>query len=324
MARKVARLANCRAAAVIDQKGPEERMLGFVQSWFAPGPNPIGVDFGTDALRLAQVEALRDADGGGGASPREYKVVAAARADVPGHVRNDPIARAEFFARTVRDLVSQGNFRGRKAVLSLPAALMTIQHLRLPKMDDAALRKSLQWEAQGKLPYDPTRAVLRHLVAGEVYQEGEQRHEVILMAANREHVTLLLSAATRAKLDVVGMGVEPRTLVDCFTQIYRRKADAEATACFVDIGASATLRRHRTGGSDPVRTGHPGRRRALYARCGRRSEDQRRRGPRAPHPPCRPNCRRRRGAFLRDRRGSRGARASADRRRLPPQRDAAR
>lgn len=30
-------------------------MLGFVQNWLAPRANPIGVDFGSDCLRLAQV-----------------------------------------------------------------------------------------------------------------------------------------------------------------------------------------------------------------------------------------------------------------------------
>ena len=90
-------------------------MLSFVQSWFAPGANPIGVDFGSDGLRMAQV-AMENG---------EPKLVAAARADVPSHVRNDPHAKLAFFAETARELWAQGNFRGRRAVLSLPASMMT-------------------------------------------------------------------------------------------------------------------------------------------------------------------------------------------------------
>src|SRR5947207_9482557 len=48
-----------RAAAGLTRV--EEQMLGFVQSWFAPGANPIGVDFGSDGLRMAQVEPLNGA-----------------------------------------------------------------------------------------------------------------------------------------------------------------------------------------------------------------------------------------------------------------------
>ena len=57
-------------------------MLGFVQNFFAPKCNPIGVDFGSDCLRLIQVQR-----GEGG---NEFKLIAAASADVPAHVRHDP------------------------------------------------------------------------------------------------------------------------------------------------------------------------------------------------------------------------------------------
>lgn len=205
-------------------------MLGLVQSWFAPGANPIGVDFGTDGLRMAQVEP---ADG-------EYRLVAAASAEVPGSIRQDPAARLNFFTETLRDRLGSGNFRGRRAILSLPAASCFIQHLRMPKLEEEELKKALPWEARGKLPIDPSHALLRHIVAGDVYQDSEQKNEVILLAAAREMVNQLLAAAVRAKLDVVGMNVEPKALVDCFTHIFRRKSDGDQTTCYVDIGCSGT------------------------------------------------------------------------------------
>jgi type IV pilus assembly protein PilM len=205
-------------------------MLGLVQSWFAPTGNPIGIDFGTDGLRMAQVEP---ADG-------EYRLAAAASAEVPASIRQDPAARLTFFTETVRDRLASGNFKGRRAILSLPAASCFIQHLRLPRLEAEELKKALPWEARGKLPIDPSHALLRHIVAGEVYQDSEQKLEVILLAAARELVNQLLAAAARAKVDVVGMNVEPKAIVDCFTHIYRRKSDAEQTACYVDIGCSGT------------------------------------------------------------------------------------
>src|SRR5262249_496012 len=81
-------------------------------------------------------------------------------------------------------------------------------------------------------------AMLRHHVAGEIYQEQEAKSEVILVAAPRDVVNQFLNAAARARLDVRGMLTEPKAIVDCFTQIYRRKTDAEATVLFVDIGSA--------------------------------------------------------------------------------------
>ena len=201
-------------------------MFGFIKTIVASNANPIGVDFGSDCLRMVQ---LQIADG-------EPRIIAAASADVPAHVRNDPAARASFFAETARDLLVQGKFKGRQAILALPAAQMYIQHLRIPKMDEEAMKKALPWEARGKIPIDPSHALLRHTVAGEIYQDSEPKDEVILMAAARDTVNSLLAAAAKAKLDVLGMNVEPMAIVDCFNHVYRRKADQTAINLFVDIG----------------------------------------------------------------------------------------
>ena len=200
-------------------------MFGFLKT-LAANASPIGVDFGSDCLRMAQLQVI---DG-------EPRIVAAASADVPAHVRNDPAARASYFVETTKDLMAQGKFKGRQVVLALPAAQMFIQHLRIPKMDDEALKKALPWEARGKLPIDPTQAVLRHTVAGEIYQDSEPKDEVILMAAARDTVNTLLASAAKAKLDVIGMNVEPMAIVDCFGHVYRRKTDQKSVVCFIDIG----------------------------------------------------------------------------------------
>jgi len=206
-------------------------MFSFVQNMFARSVNPIGVDFGSDCLRLAQVAP---------AGQGEYKLIAAASADVPNHVRHDPAGRINFFVETTKELLASGKFRNRQACLGLPASMMFIQHLRMPKLDADAMRKALPWELRGKLPIDPSHALLRHIIAGDVFDGQEPKDEVIVMAAAKETVNAFLAAAARAKLDIVGMNVEPKAIVDCFTNIYRRKSDENAMNCFVDIGCVAT------------------------------------------------------------------------------------
>jgi type IV pilus assembly protein PilM len=205
-------------------------ILSFVQNMFAPRANPIGVDFGSETLRLAQVQYTGS----------EHKLIAAASADVPSHVRHDLPGRLRWFVETTRDLLAQGKFRGREAVIGLPAATMHIQHLRMAKLDDEATKKALPWEVRGKLPIDPSQAILRHLIAGELFNDTEPKNEVIVMAAQREFVDQLLKAAAKARLDIVGMNIEPSATVDCFMHVYRRKTDADVTNCFIDIGAAGT------------------------------------------------------------------------------------
>ena len=209
-------------------------MLNFVRKTFGgmcgSKGNPIGVDFGSDSLKMAQVAW----------EGNEPCLIAAASAEVPSHVRHNTAARLAFFAETARDLLSSGGFQGRRAILALPAASMMIQHLRLAKMDDEMLKKAIPWEARGKLAIDPSQALMRHLIAGEIYHDSEPKNEIILMAAPRDLVNQLLDAAGKAKLDIVGMSVEPSALVDCFGHIYLRKEDHTSVNCFVDIGCSAS------------------------------------------------------------------------------------
>jgi type IV pilus assembly protein PilM len=197
---------------------------------FARKPLPIGIDFGSDQLRAAQI--AQDGDG--------YRLVGTAAIDVPATLGHEPAARSDFFARNIRELLSLASFRGRDVVLSLPACLMAAQHLRVPKMDDASLKQTLPYEVKGKFPVDLGQCLLRHIVAGEVFQDQQQKLEVICLAAPRDAVQLCLNAAEKARLNVVGMNVEPTTLVDSFHLLWRRKTDAEQTLAFIDMGHHST------------------------------------------------------------------------------------
>ncbi|CAN5478004.1 hypothetical protein BH10PLA1_BH10PLA1_19160 [soil metagenome] len=203
-------------------------MFSFVQNWFSPSVNPIGIDFGSDHLRMAQVQ-LDWAD---------HKLLAAASTDVPSYAQSDFDARLDFFSEAVRELLTRGHFKARRAVLALPASLMYVQHVRLPKRDESKLKDAVRASVKGKLPIETDGALIRHIIAGDV--DGGRNQEVIVLAAPREAVDKYLAACSRAKLDVVGMMVEPCALVDCFGHIHRRKIDASVVSMYIDLGASAT------------------------------------------------------------------------------------
>jgi len=205
-------------------------MFGITKKFFAVPSAPIGVDLGTDTLRLAQ--CVHDG--------REWVLAAAACTDIPAGVRGSTESLYKFAAGAIRDLVSGGNFKGRSAVLSVPSALLQIQHVRMPKLGDDETRKALPWELKGKLTVDPSQAVLRHVIAGETQAGGEAKNEIVVMATPKAAVAQLIAMAAKARLEIVGLNTEPKAIVDCFAHVYRRKADAEVTSLFVDAGAKLT------------------------------------------------------------------------------------
>lgn len=205
-------------------------MLGFVRNWFSSKASPIGVDLGTDTLRLAQ--CMHDG--------KEWRLHAAACMDVPQHAKQSFELLNDFLGDAIRELVQQGKFSGRDAILCVPSTVMHMQHIRMPPLGEAEIKKALPWEVKGKLPLDPNHAVLRHIIAGEVQVNNEPRQEVIVLATPKSTVSQMLYIAGRAKLNVIGMNVEPRAVVDCFSHVYRRKQDADITTAYVDLGCRST------------------------------------------------------------------------------------
>jgi len=94
--------------------------------------------------------------------------------------------------------------------------------------------------SQGKLPWPLHEAIVRHVVAGELPGDGEVKQEIIAIAASRASVEAYLAAARKAKLDVLGVNVESCALVECFSRLFRRNADAARTILYLDMGHLTT------------------------------------------------------------------------------------
>ena len=201
-----------------------------VLSWFSSRVNPIAVDIGTDTIKLLQVEPGKDG---------QHRLVAAVCEVIPDELRSKHADRDNFVGEAIRKAIADG-FRGKQVVTSLPSNNMAVQHLRVGKMSNDELIKALPFEAAGKLPFDAGRAVIRHTIAGEVYQNQEAKQEVIVMAAPRDAVDRHLNVLSIAKLEVVGIHVEQNALIECFSHLFKRKTDENISTLFIDMGAGAT------------------------------------------------------------------------------------
>jgi type IV pilus assembly protein PilM len=191
---------------------------------------PIGVDLGTSSVKLAQ---LRETDGG-------HELVAAGMAEIPYAARGNLEARLEFCGEAIRPLMGNHAFRGRQAILSVPAEYTFVRHVRIPRTPPDQVETVVLRELQGKLPFAADDAEIRHIVVSEVSADGEPRQEVIVVAAARATLVACLGMAQRAKLDVVGVNVEPCAIVECFGRLFRRANDQKRTILFIDMGQAST------------------------------------------------------------------------------------
>jgi type IV pilus assembly protein PilM len=205
-------------------------MLGFVKKLFAPQGNPIGVDLGGSALRMAQLDLTGD-------SPRLVHAAAEPMlGDATAHI-DDYLGQ---LSSQLRRMLSGGQFMGRQAVVGLPNWLVHIQHVRVPKCEGAELRAAVQQALLEKLPVEPSACVIRQTVAGDIYSDSSPQQEVIAMAIEQRRLKSITDALASARLDLVGLCVQPRIMVDCFASLFVRKVDEDAVTLFVDLGATGT------------------------------------------------------------------------------------
>jgi type IV pilus assembly protein PilM len=189
---------------------------------------PIGIDLGSASVKVAQLRR----------SGEQIELTAAALLETPPNQRITG-SRTDFLAQELRQLLQNREFKGRECILSLPASQVFIQHVRMPRQSPSDLTKALRAELADKLPFDVSTAIIRSVVAGELYNEKDMM-EVIAFAASQPAVEEQLELAHRCRLVPVGVDVAPCAILECFARLFRRGEDAEHPTMFIDLGQSNT------------------------------------------------------------------------------------
>lgn len=191
---------------------------------------PIGVDLGSSVTKMVQLRTTKD----------DVELLGAQSVQIPPEVRGDVPRRLELLAGELRKALRSPGFKGRQCILSLPAEATFVHHVRIPKVPLAQVPAAVQAKLQGELPYPLSQAIVRHVVAGETYHDGQTLQEVLTVSANRGTLQAYLAMTQRAKLDVVGVNIEACAIVECFARLFRRQSDKARTILYVDLGAAST------------------------------------------------------------------------------------
>ncbi len=191
------------------------------------GHGPIGVDIGTQSVKLLQLNA------------EQTQLREASRWDLPSasaaseeHIDN--VVEALRQAREGRD------FHGHEAVFCLNSADLFVQNIRVPQAVGDEFRQIVHSEAATRIPFEQTDTEIRYIEADNVRQGDVVRKEVILMACQHGTVDRILEISEAAGLLPTAIDVEPAALLRCYRKQFRRDADANNRMMFINVGASTT------------------------------------------------------------------------------------
>jgi type IV pilus assembly protein PilM len=192
----------------------------------------VGLDIGSTAVRAAEMAI-------GSELPTVLR--AAQVALPPGAVELGEVRQPEMVTEALKELWSRGGFKSREVLLGAGNQRIVVREVTLPFLPEKELRASLGFQVQEFIPMPVDEAVLDYDPIAEFDQDGRQMIQILLVAAQRAMVDLIVQAAAAARLEPVGLDLIPFALVRAVGS-GDAGMDLESTGdeAVIDIGAHVT------------------------------------------------------------------------------------
>jgi type IV pilus assembly protein PilM len=192
--------------------------------------SPIGIDVGTRSVKLVQFSADHS------------RLIDAARWDLPSDPGEIPAEqRTSRMVEAIQHARDGHDFRGKDAVLCLNDRQLFLQNIRVPQGDRAAIDRTVQQEAAGRIPFPVVEAEIRYIEAADVRQGDQVMREVILMACHRPTLEQSLALIEQAGFHPVAVDVEPAALLRSYGMQFRRDEDRRVRSLLAQVGNGGTL-----------------------------------------------------------------------------------
>lgn len=191
----------------------------------------IGLDIGSTAVRAVEIT--------GSVPPT---VVKAAQVPLPaGAVENGEVKEPAVVTEALRELWERGGFKAKRVFMGVGNQRVVVREIALPLLPEKELRASLGFQVQEFIPMAVDDAVLDYDPIGEFEQDDRTMLRMLLVAAQRSMVETVVSAATGAKLEPVGLDLVPFALVRSVgTTGVGMDLEEDGDEAVIDIGAHVT------------------------------------------------------------------------------------
>jgi type IV pilus assembly protein PilM len=190
----------------------------------------IGLDIGSTAVRAAEV------------ATGDVPVLArAAQVPLPlGAVENGEVRQPDVVAEALKELWARSRIRGRQVRMGVGNQRVVVREVALPWLPEKELRGSLGFQVQEFIPISVDEAVLDFDSLGEFELEGRRMLRILLVAAQKMMITEAVAAVQAARLDPVGIDLNPFALVRAVGTVEGLNLETPGDEAVVDVGAHVT------------------------------------------------------------------------------------
>ena len=188
----------------------------------------VGLDIGHHTLRAVQVER----------TPGGWRVAKYASVATPEDtVRDGVVIDEPLLGLAIKNLLKNAHIHATSAAIAISGGTVVVRPIRLPKMAESALRKSIRFEASRYVPNSVEDSYIEFEIIGDV---DATNMDVVIAAAPRELVDSRVSACEHAGLEVEHVEVATFAAYRSIIEADHGHDWAEKTVGLVDIGAAVT------------------------------------------------------------------------------------
>lgn len=188
----------------------------------------VGIDIGHHAIKAVQVD--RTSTG--------WKVSRAGWLRTPpDSVKEGVVTDPSSVGAALRQCLREAHISATSANIAVAGGSVVVRTVRIPKMTEATLRKSIKYEASRYVPSNVEDSYIEFEIIGEV---DDVQMDVLVVAAPKEVVESRIKACEEAGLEVDVVDVEPFCVYRSLLESEMPSEYTGKTIALVDIGSSNT------------------------------------------------------------------------------------
>lgn len=188
----------------------------------------VGLDLGHHALKAVQLDPFA-----GGWRVARYGVYPTP----PGCVKDGVVTEAAPLAAAIKQLIKDSHITATSAFIAVSGNSVVVRPVRIPKMAESTLRKSIKFEASRYVPNSPEDSYIEFEILGD---SDEGQMDVLMVAAPKDIVDTRIQACVAAGLEVEAVDIEAFAMYRALVETDQVHDWGAETVALVDIGATST------------------------------------------------------------------------------------
>lgn len=189
----------------------------------------VGIDIGSSCIKAVEIEP----------TPSGWTLVNAAVAPTPREaIKDGSVINIIDVSQEIRTMLRDAGIKATGAVCAVSGSQVIVRQVQFPKMPEAALRKSIKYEASRYIASSMEDSVVEFEILGDA--EDPTQMNVMLVAAPRDMIDSRVTALESAGLEPLVIDIESFALIRSLVEFNATDEYLDNTIALIDIGASHT------------------------------------------------------------------------------------